>query len=84
LVLLGKEVERAFAVPVARLGMRNEQRPKRSGRRLSGRENAMTEAECQAEIQRLHEFILILASKLANAAEVLAVKAERRDRRNES
>ena len=39
-------------------------------------------AERDAEIARLHEFTLAVAERLYAAAEVLSVKAEKKERRN--
>lgn len=42
----------------------------------------MTESDYQAEIHRLHEFILQVSSRLADASEVLGRLAEKRELRN--
>ena len=43
----------------------------------------MTQEQLQAEIARLHDFILRLAEHLFAAAEVLAVRAEKKEARNQ-
>lgn len=42
----------------------------------------MTQEEYEAEIARLHDFILQVANRLAIASEVLGALAERKERRN--